>query len=154
MSRFGVPRQGLSARVVPGLCDLLPEPPGNHPPVALPYVGAPPVRPRTTPRQAAVPHWQSMAKPSQTLAQRALLSPYSRDLAFRLSLGNLSVHGIDCLARLGRSVAVLAIVDLADGLRRWTPIRAAVLASSGTGTTTVRDVAVETWLRSLTLVSR
>jgi hypothetical protein len=57
-----------------------------------------------------------MAKPSQTLAQRALLFPYSRDLAFRLPVRNLTVHGIDCRARLGHSVAVFAIVDLADGL--------------------------------------
>jgi len=61
-----------------------------------------------------------MAKPSQPLAQRALLLPYSRDLAFRLSLGNLSVHGIDCLARLGRSVAVLAMAS-ADGRRYGQP---------------------------------
>src|SRR4029079_6729364 len=96
---------------------------------------------------------ESMPQHSQPLAQRALLFPYSRDLAFRLPVRNLTVHGIDCLARIGHSVAVLAMLTLRMA-SRWTPTRAAVLASSGTDTAPARDAAAETWLGSLTHVSR
>lgn len=58
---------------------------------------------------------ESVPQHCQPLALRALFFLKGCDLAFCLPVRNLAIHGIDCLACLGHCVAVLAVVNLADG---------------------------------------
>src|SRR5262245_1626123 len=67
-------------------------------------------------RRGAGESVESVPQHCQALAQCALLLLDGRDLALGLPASRDAVHGIDCLARLGHGVLIVAVVDFPDGL--------------------------------------